>query len=211
MTNLKKAVVILVGIVLTGCADLIVPPGYYQPHVYNGNPITDTNKLSTLYASCKDNVSVYSVDNIEVRSGWGAHKLYIKPGERRLKIVAKVGSQRSKYIGHSTVKYEFEAGRNYLMSAHWGEYKGGFLEGHKREYKIEIKDMGEKYTPRKSVYVDQEHQNRLVIKSPKIPVNITDCIGIPEGPLVLPMHKNAVRPEYKKIFIEMGLDYWSPN
>jgi hypothetical protein len=48
---MKNVIVIAMVLILTGCLT-IVPPGYYQPHLYKSEHPIDLNDLAIVYGSC---------------------------------------------------------------------------------------------------------------------------------------------------------------
>jgi hypothetical protein len=188
---------------LTGCLT-IVPAGYYQPHMYNGQK-QDSSNLAIVYGNCgksenstEEFVGIWGVDDLELNKMY-AIKVYVKPGKRKLQIGVNDGN----FSQALDLEHEFLAGHQYQIVTQWGATGGGFLKGYNREFKVGITDMGENYKPAKGIYTEHDHNDPLVVKDYSIDVSSHDCVT---NKTIAPIDKSQVKPEYKKIFRDLGYD-----
>ena len=199
-----KQIIILVALfMLTGCLT-IIPAGYYQPHMYKGIE-QDSNNLAIVYGNCgnsenstEDFVGIWGVDDLKLNKMY-AIKVYVKPGKRKLRIGVNDGN----YGKSLDLEHEFLAGHKYQIATQWGATGGDFFEGYNREFKVGITDMGQTYKPAKGIYTEHEHSDPLVVKDYSIDVSNHDCVS---NKTIATVDKSLVKPEYKKIFRDLGYD-----
>ena len=199
---MKLIFIIMLVILITGCSTIVLPEGYYQPHIYSDEKLIEHSKLAVIYGRCDRNIEEKKLGKVSIRGVDGIMldhsvlKVYVKPGIRKV----TVGVRKEKHSKSIEIDYDFKAGNKYQLISTWDDEIYGDFWSSIRGFKIDISDMGKEYIPPKLTFRDHNHNDPLVIKDPKADIIINDCLTFMPA-----INKPLIKKEYRNIFIKQGL------